>query len=286
MSHQLLQDLRVALLLSLAPFAGPSSAAAAPDAAKAPFVPVGPLAGVTMEQIASGLAPVTGITHAGDSRLFLTLRDGRVVIFENGSVRPTPFLDLSGQVDLAGERGLLSTAFHPRYAEDGFFFVNYSNLSDKTVIARFQVSADPNRADAQSGRHLLEIAQPFTNHQGGQVQFGPDGYLYVGMGDGGAANDPACRAQKDDTLLGKLLRLDVDQSVTVSPFYGIPADNPFGGAGNPPTRSGRAAFATPGASRSIAPPATSGSATWARASARRSTSSRRRRTAARTTAGR
>jgi glucose/arabinose dehydrogenase len=121
-------------------------------------------------------------------------------------------------------------AFHPGYAANGFFFVNYTDKSIDTVIARYRVSTDdPDVADPSSGRVLLKIDQPFTNHNGGQLQFGPDGYLYVGMGDGGSGGDPDCRAQRGDTLLGKLLRIDVDQSVSASPFYGIPPDNPFRG---------------------------------------------------------
>jgi glucose/arabinose dehydrogenase len=222
-----------AVVFLLAAASAGSAAGTGPGSAKAPFPVDGQVPGVRLEQIAANLSSITGITSAGDARLFLTLRDGRIVIYENGAVRPTPFLDLRGQLSLAGERGLLSTAFHPRYAENGFFFVYYSNLSDETVIARFHVSADPNRADAQSGRTLLRIAEPFSNHQGGQLQFGPDGFLYAGLGDGGSAFDPGCRAQKDDTLLGKMLRLDVDQNVDTPPFYGIPADNPFRGAGGP-----------------------------------------------------
>jgi glucose/arabinose dehydrogenase len=180
---------------------------------------------------AQGLAFPTSVTHAGDDRLFLTLRDGRIVIYSNGAVLPTPFLDVRSLVDTQGEGGLLSAAFHPRYAENGFFFVNYTDsASFDTIVARYEVSAgDPNRADPASARVLLRIDQPFSNHNGGQIQFGPDGFLYVGMGDGGAGGDPDCRAQRNDTLLGKMLRLDVDQNVGSAPFYGIPADNPFRG---------------------------------------------------------
>jgi len=201
----------------------------------APFPVAGTVHGVSLQQVASNLGPVTGITNAGDGRLFLTIRTGRVVILENGSLRPQPFLDIQSLTTTDGERGLLSTAFHPRYAENGFFFIDYTNVQGNTVIARYQVSAsDPNRADPASARILLTIEQPFSNHNGGQLQFGPDGYLYIGMGDGGSANDPACRAQKTDNLLGKMLRIDVDQNVATPPYYGIPASNPFRGAGDPP----------------------------------------------------
>jgi glucose/arabinose dehydrogenase len=216
----------VAFLLLISP-AGPSQAA--------PFPVAGPVQGVSLQQIASASDTITGITHAGDDRLFLTLRSGRIVILENGSLRSLPFLDIHDLTTTDGERGLLSTAFHPRYAANGFFFVDYTNLQGNTVIARYQVSAaDPNRADPASARTLLTIEQPFSNHNGGQLQFGPDdGFLYIGMGDGGAANDPACRALKTDNLLGKMLRLDVDQSVAAPPYHGIPVTNPFRGAGDP-----------------------------------------------------
>jgi glucose/arabinose dehydrogenase len=191
---------------------------------------------VTIELVATAPAPVTFLTHAGDDRLFVTLRDGRIAILNAGVFRSEPFLDIRDLVGQAGEGGLLSVAFHPRYAQNGFFFVNYTDTTvSNTVIARYRVSAtDPNRADPASRRVLLTIPQPFVNHNGGQLQFGPDGFLYIGMGDGGSANDPECRAQRDNTLLGKMLRVDVDQNVDTAPFYGIPADNPFRDPGGMP----------------------------------------------------
>ncbi len=140
---------------------------------------------------------------------------------------PTPFLDISDRVESgSSERGLLSVAFHPDYAENGRFFVNYTNKDGDTVISRFQVTADPNVADAATETILLTIPQPFPNHNGGQLQFGPDGYLYVGMGDGGAAADPQGNGQNEGTLLGAMLRLDVD-GVSAEANYAVPADNPF-----------------------------------------------------------
>ncbi|MES1242710.1 MAG: PQQ-dependent sugar dehydrogenase [Acidobacteriota bacterium] len=202
-------------------------------AGDAVFPVTGDLPGVVLQPLsgAGGLDFPTSLTHANDARIFLTIRDGRIVIFQNGAVLGTPFLDIRNLVGTQGEGGLLSVAFHPRFAENGFLFVNYTDPGvAHTVIARYQVSAgDPNRADPASGRVLLRIDQPFSNHNGGQIAFGPDGFLYIGMGDGGAANDPGCRAQRDDGLLGKMLRIDVDQSVNQAPFYGIPADNPFRG---------------------------------------------------------
>ena len=187
---------------------------------------------IALQPLATGLAQPTAVTHAGDARLFLTLQEGRIVVFESGSVRPTPFLNIEPLVGCCGERGLLGLAFHPRYAENGLFFVNYTNTAGNTVIARYRVSAnDSNAADPSSAVTLLTIAQPFSNHNGGHLAFGPDGYLYIGMGDGGSANDPMCTAQRDDTLLGKMLRIDVDASSGASPFYGVPPDNPFAAPG-------------------------------------------------------
>jgi len=216
-----------------------------PEFAKAPFTPSGSVQGVSLEEVASNLGSLIAVTNAGDGRLFLTLREGRVMIFENGALRPQPFLDIRGQTTTEAERGLLSTAFHPRYAETGFFFINYTNTSGDTVIARYHVSGDPNRADPASARTLLTIDQPYPNHNGGQLQFGPDGYLYIGMGDGGSAFDPECRAQKTNSLLGKILRIDVDQNVGSPPFYGIPASNPFRGPGDPPDEVWSSGFRNP-----------------------------------------
>ena len=182
---------------------------------------------VQLVPLASGLTGITAITNAGDGRLFVTLQGGQIVIWDGTQILPTPFLDVSTKIICCGEQGLLSTAFHPSYATNGFFFVNYTDETGQTVVARYQVSSDPNVADPFSGVVLLTIAQPFANHNGGQLQFGPDGDLYIGMGDGGSANDPLCNAQTNDTLLGKMLRIDVDQNVDHSPYYGIPIDNPY-----------------------------------------------------------
>jgi glucose/arabinose dehydrogenase len=179
------------------------------------------------EQIAAGLASPVGIEHAGDGsdRLFIILRGGQVVIYDGSQVLPTPFLDVSSLVITGGsEQGLLGIAFHPDYENNGYFYVDYTRKSDgATVIARYHVSADPNVADDASAFSLLTIPQPFSNHNGGQLKFGPDGFLYIGMGDGGSGGDPNNLAQSPTSLLGKILRIDVNNG---SP-YGIPADNPF-----------------------------------------------------------
>jgi hypothetical protein len=190
---------------------------------------------IALESLASGIGPITSIANAGDARLFVTLQTGKIVIFGAGQVQPVPFIDLAALISCCNERGLLGLAFHPQYAANRFFFVDYTNTAGNTVIARYQRSADSaSTAEPGSGVILLTIAQPFANHNGGQLQFGPDGYLYIGMGDGGSANDPRCNAQRDDTLLGKLLRIDVNQNVDTPPFYGIPPSNPFAAPGAPP----------------------------------------------------
>ena len=200
------------------------------------------LPGLLVEQVASVSNPVY-VTHAGDDRLFLVERAGRILIHTSqGGVQPTPFLNIASLVNTQGEGGLLSVAFHPDYATNGYFYVSYTrSASDPnglldSVIARYSTFAgDPDRADPNSGVVLLQILQPLDNHNGGQLQFGPnDGYLYASFGDGGGAGDAACNAQRPDNLLGSLLRLDVDQSPAAPPYHGIPPDNPFGGLGEPP----------------------------------------------------
>jgi glucose/arabinose dehydrogenase len=169
------------------------------------------------------------IASAGDDRLFVVEKPGRIRIVESdGTVRATPFLDIDPLVgDASNEQGLLGLAFHPDYASNGFFFVNYTDTDGDTVVARFSVSANPDVADPDSGVPLLSVDQPFVNHNGGDLNFGPnDGYLYVALGDGGNGCDPGQRAQDPQELLGKILRLDVDSA---SP-YAIPPSNPFAGS--------------------------------------------------------
>ena len=182
---------------------------------------------LTLETLAVGLASPVAVTHAGDGRLFVTLKAGRIVIYENGRILPEPFLDITGRVSSNNERGLLSVAFHPDYAAIGLFFVNYTNLQGNTVIARYAVSANPDMTNAGSEVILLTIDQPFSNHNGGQIQFGPDGLLYIGTGDGGSGDDPECHGQNPQSLLGKMLRIDVNHGAP--PFFVIPPDNPFVG---------------------------------------------------------
>jgi glucose/arabinose dehydrogenase len=179
-----------------------------------------------LRSVVTGLSDPVGIAHAGDTRLFVVQQGGRIVIFDGTRVLPTPFLDVASLISTNGsERGLLGVAFHPRYSENGRFFIWYTDRQGDVTIARYSVSAsDPNRADPNSGVVLVEIAHSqFPNHNGGQLAFGPDRYLYLGTGDGGSGGDPNNRAQNLGDLLGKILRIDVDSGTT----YGIPPSNPF-----------------------------------------------------------
>ncbi len=192
------------------------------------------LTGVRLLPLADGFDTVTAITSAGDERLFLAVQGGTIEIVENGEIRPEPFLDLRDRVGNGGEQGLLGLVFHPGYAATGFFFVNYTDLAGDTTIARFRVSDDDgDRAEAASEAVLLKIEQPFVNHNGGALAFGPDGYLYAGTGDGGSG-DPECRGQNTQVLLGKILRLDVDANVSEAPFHAVPPSNPFVSGGGLP----------------------------------------------------
>jgi glucose/arabinose dehydrogenase len=206
---------------------------------------------VAMIQRATGLAAPLGIANAGDgtNRLFVVEQGGRIRIWNGTAVLPTPFLDIGALVVAGGEQGLLGLAFHPSYDTNGFFFVNYTCRATApgctgdgdTIVARYQRSAaNPDQADPASARVLFVVDQPFPNHNGGHLAFGPDGYLYIGLGDGGAGGDPLDVAQDLSTrpgnqaFLGKMLRIDVDQSVGAPPFYGIPPTNPYVGPGDPP----------------------------------------------------
>jgi glucose/arabinose dehydrogenase len=179
----------------------------------------------------SGFSQPVHVTHAGDGtgRLFVVEQAGRIRLVKNGTLQATPFLDIHTRVGCCGEQGLLSAAFPPGFAASGRFYVDYTNTAGNTVIARYRVTGNPDVADPASEQIILPIAQPFANHNGGQLAFGPnDGYLYIGMGDGGSSGDPGNRAQNPADLLGKILRIDVE---TGSPAtYRVPASNPFVGA--------------------------------------------------------
>jgi len=207
------------LLLALA-----AAAACSDDDGVAP-VDGGP-APIALEVVQSGLTrPLYVTAPPGDAdRLFVVERGGLVRIIEGGAVLPSPFLDVSGSITATGnEQGLLGLAFHPQYATNGRFYVNYTDTNGDTRVVRYTVSADPDVADPASAAEVLAVDQPFANHNGGMLAFGPDGTLYVGLGDGGNGGDPDNNGQSPSTLLGSLLRLDVDGAAP----YEIPSDNPF-----------------------------------------------------------
>ena len=136
---------------------------------------------------------------------------GQIRILSGGTLLPTPFLDISALVSCCGEQGLLGLAFHPEYANNGFFYVDYTNVAGNTVVARYEVSpTDPNVADPNSAQTVLTQNQPFSNHNGGQLAFGPDGYLYIALGDGGSGGDPQENGQNLQTWPGKILRVDIN----------------------------------------------------------------------------
>ncbi|MBI3344634.1 MAG: PQQ-dependent sugar dehydrogenase [Gammaproteobacteria bacterium] len=179
-----------------------------------------------LSEVASGLKnPLYLTSPSGDARLFIVEQAGRIRIVENGKLLSTPFLDIAGKIKSGGEQGLLSVAFHPDYAKNGFLYVNYTDKNGDTHIERYHVASNPNRADPGSAKLLLKIEQPYANHNGGLNLFGPDGMLYIGMGDGGAAGDPHGNGQNLKTLLGKMLRIDVNKGDP----YAIPSDNSFVG---------------------------------------------------------
>jgi glucose/arabinose dehydrogenase len=181
-------------------------------------------------RIASGFTQPLFLTNARDGsfRQFVVEQGGRIKIIDDGVTLATPFLDIHTRVTCCGERGLLGLAFHPSYKTNGKFYVNYTDLNGNTVVAEYlRSSTNSNRANT-IGRVLLRVTQPYANHNGGMLAFGPDGYLYIGLGDGGSSGDPGNRAQSLGTLLGKILRIDVNRR-TGTLQYGIPATNPFVG---------------------------------------------------------
>tara|TARA_Y100001958_G_C21245165_1_gene574681 strand:+ start:648 stop:1988 length:1341 start_codon:yes stop_codon:yes gene_type:complete len=179
---------------------------------------------VLLESFGPSFNSPVEIKNAGDERLFVVEKSGKIKILnQNGSVNSTPFLDIEDRVSTnANERGLLGLAFHPNYPENPFFFVNYTNNSGATTISKFSVSANQDIAN-DSETILLEINQPYANHNGGCINFGPDGNLYIGMGDGGSGGDPQNFSQNTESLLGKMLRINVNSGA-----YSIPENNPFG----------------------------------------------------------
>ncbi len=216
----ILRSVLAALLISVMSGTAPGSAAITPSRIH-----------LGLALVASGLADPLLVTNAGDGsrRLFVVEQGGTIRIIKAGNVLPVPFLDLSSQVSTGSEQGLLGLAFHPSFTSNGKLYVSYTDRIGTSVIREYRVSAsNPDRVSVTSGRTLLHLRQPYANHNGGNIAFGPDGDLYIGFGDGGSAGDPGNRAQNLGVLLGKLLRIDVNRRTGTLP-YGIPSDNPYVG---------------------------------------------------------
>jgi len=215
---------------ALAACGGGGGGGSAPPVTPPPPEPPKPAFALAVKEVASGLStPLLLTAPAGDTRRFIVERPGRIrILSSDGTLRSTAFLDLTGLISTDGEGGLLSMAFHPNYAQTGRFYIYYTDKFSNIAIDEVKVSADANVADANSLKRIITIPHPtYTNHYGGMLAFGADGYLYAGTGDGGGAGDPNGNAQNLDSLLGKLLRLKVDD--VIAPLYNVPADNPFVG---------------------------------------------------------
>ncbi len=186
---------------------------------------------ISFSRVARNLSKPLFVTHARDSsgRLFIVEQGGRIKILKNGSVLSTPFLNISAKVSNGSEQGLLGLAFHPDYGTNGKFYVNYTNAGGDTVVAEYLNSVPSDNVAGTAERILLTIGQPYSNHNGGMIAFGPDRYLYIGMGDGGSSGDPGNRAQSLNYLLGKILRIDVHDPPGVAQYL-IPPTNPYVGA--------------------------------------------------------
>ncbi|MGA9811443.1 MAG: IPT/TIG domain-containing protein, partial [Terriglobales bacterium] len=203
------------------------------------FTYTAPAGTLALTTVVSGLSNPVGMEHPpGDNRFFIVEQRGTIRILENGALHSGNFLDIQSLTNFDGqEQGLLGLAFHPNYSTNHKFYVNYTlDEGDReTIIAEYQTMAnDPNTADPNSERVLLVVNQPFTNHKGGQLVFGPDGFLYIGLGDGGSGGDPMGNGQNLSTFLGKMLRINVDPPFATGKEYGIPSDNPFAGGGGLP----------------------------------------------------
>ena len=203
---------------------GPSPVPSPTAASCAAGAPVSGIPALTARLVVSGLRDPLDLQSVREDRerVYVVEQDGRILVVRNGQVQAAAFLDVSDRISSGGERGLLGLAFHPRFAQNRRFFVNYTDPRGDTHISEFQ-AASADGADAATERVLLRVAQPFSNHNGGGLAFGSDGYLYIGLGDGGSAGDPLGNGQRLDTLLGKMLRIDVDSGAP----YAVPADNPF-----------------------------------------------------------
>jgi glucose/arabinose dehydrogenase len=181
---------------------------------------------ITLEEFATGFTAPVEIVNANDTRMFVVQQNGIIKIVQpNGTVNPTNFLNISSKITYGGERGLLGLAFHPQYSTNGYFFVYYNDTDGNIAVARYTRSSNPDVADPNSEKLILTQSKPFDNHNGGSIHFAPDGYLWVVTGDGGSGGDPNNNAQNKNSLLGKLLRLDINSTGP----YNIPPGNPFVG---------------------------------------------------------
>jgi len=209
-------------MLLLTTAASPGTAKIAPDSQQS-------WPAITLQLVTGGLQDPVYLTHAGDNsgRIFILEKPGRIRILKNGVLQPSPFLDITGKVQDAGEQGLLGLAFPPQYAQKGYFYVYYTDNSGNNRVARYSLGDHPDAADPDSEELILRLDHPVhDNHNGGQLAFGPDGYLYISTGDGGGGGDPFDNAQDLNTLLGKILRIDTESMNT---GYQIPPGNPFAG---------------------------------------------------------
>jgi len=219
---------------SLAATGGSSVPATLPTASGSVFDPT--RIAITLRPVATVAGGPLAIAapHDGSGRLFVAAQDGRAWVVDHGTTGSTPLLDLRSLVTSGGERGLLGLAIHPSFPTDPRVFVDYTDLNGNTVVASYRLDpADASRLDPSSAAVILQVGQPFANHNGGALAFGPDGDLYISLGDGGSEGDPQGNGQKLDTMLGKILRIDVDHPSAGQP-YGIPTGNPF--VGNPLAR--------------------------------------------------
>ncbi len=214
------------------PTVSPTGSSTPSDPASSPTPPQGAFdpdrVALSVEQVASGYPPLTLLTNAGDGsgRIFLVQQRGVVVTIDAAGVETGQFMDISERIRSGGEQGLLGLAFHPDFESNGRLFVNYTNRGGDTIVSEFGLGADGN-VDPATERSLLEVSQPYPNHNGGMIAFGPDGYFYIATGDGGSGGDPLNAGQNLNTMLGKMLRIDVDSGDP----YAIPQDNPFADGG-------------------------------------------------------
>jgi glucose/arabinose dehydrogenase len=208
----------------------PTSTGAAttpPAGLSGPFNPAS--VDVRLDRFVEGFrAPLAVVSpDDGSGRLFVVEQGGLIRIVRDGRIAPDPFLDVSGLISAGGEQGLLGFAFHPDYPDDSRVFVDYTNVDGDTEVVAYSTDpSDPDLVDRDSGQRLVLVDQPYRNHNGGALAFGPDGYLYISLGDGGSGGDPHGNGQKLSTMLGKILRIDVDRSLQ-GRAYAVPADNPY-----------------------------------------------------------